>query len=347
MEKRQNLFDLDFPALLAILESWNEPPYRAKQIWQGVYQHLYSSADQITELSIALRHKLEQSITFALLNPVKETLSQDKHTCKLLFQLPDGNAIESVLMSYDQRRTVCISTQSGCALGCVFCATGQMGFRRNLTCGEIVEQVIYFARRLKAQKERITNVVIMGMGEPFHNYSATMSAIDHLNDPSGFNLGERRFTISTVGLVPQINRFANENRQVNLAISLHAADDELRTSLVPINNKYPLRVLMEACSRYVQKTHRRVTFEWALIEGVNDTIDQAIKLSHLLRGMLCHVNLIPLNPTPGFNNRATSHQRAKAFQSELKKHNIPCTIRLRRGINIQAGCGQLAIKEAE
>ena len=249
-------------------------------------------------------------------------------------------------MRYSRRRTLCISTQAGCAMGCVFCATGQMGFRRHLSSGEIVEQVLYYARLLAEQGERVTNVVVMGMGEPFHNYQATLEAIDRLNHPQGFNLGERRFTISTVGLVPAVRRFTAEKRQINLAVSLHAADDELRSKLLPINRKYPLEEVFSACREYVELTHRRLTFEWALIQNVNDTHEQARLLTSRLGGLLCHVNIIPLNPTEKYSGTATTLQRARAFQAELERHHIPCTIRLRRGIDIQAGCGQLAGKMA-
>jgi len=227
-------------------------------------------------------------------------------------------------------------------MGCTFCATGQMGFMRNLSSGEIVEQVIYYARRLKAQDERVTNIVIMGMGEPFHNYEATLEAIRRLNHPQGMNLGARRFTISTVGLVPGIHKLAQEDLQVNLAISLHAADDELRNKTIPINQKYPLAELMEAVGEYIKTTKRRVTFEWALINQVNDSPEQAMKLAGLLKGMLTHVNLIPLNPTQGFEGQASDRERIQRFQEILQQRGIPCTIRLRRGIDIQAGCGQLA-----
>ncbi|RMF39895.1 MAG: 23S rRNA (adenine(2503)-C(2))-methyltransferase RlmN, partial [Anaerolineae bacterium] len=240
------------------------------------------------------------------------------------------------------RRTLCISTQAGCGMGCTFCATGQMGFRRHLRRGEIVAQVLYYARQLAEVGEHVTNVVVMGMGEPFHNYDNTLTAIDRLNDAQGFNLGARRFTISTVGLVPMIRRFAQEKRQINLAVSLHAADDELRSSMLPINKKYPIAALMEACREYVEQTHRRITFEWALIHEVNDTPEQAARLAGLLKGMLAHVNVIPLNPTTGYQGRATTRERAYAFQQALEARGIPCTIRLRRGIDIQAGCGQLA-----
>src|SRR4030042_6089782 len=206
-------------------------------------------------------------------------------------------------MRYNNRRALCISTQAGFSMGCVFCATGQMGFSRQLTSGEIVEQVIYYARQLALDHEQVTNIVVMGMGEPFHNYDATLSAIERLNNPQGFNLGARRFTISTVGLVPGIRRFTQEHSQINLAISLHAADDTLRSQLLPINKKYPLEQLFSACLEYVQVTRRRLSFEWALIQGVNDTPEQAHLLAQRLRifriggSILCHVNLIQLNPT--------------------------------------------------
>ncbi len=227
-------------------------------------------------------------------------------------------------------------------MGCVFCATGQMGFKRHLSSGEIVAQVMYYARLLDEQGEKVINVVVMGMGEPFHNYDNTMAAIDRLNDPQGYNFGARRFTISTVGLVPAIRRFTAEKRQVNLAISLHAADDELRSSMLPVNKKYPLAELLAACRQYVSATGRRVTFEWALINGVNDTPEQARLLAQKVKGMLCHVNAIPLNPTPSYGSQAASRQRAETFRDVLQQAGVPCTIRLRRGVEIQAGCGQLA-----
>jgi len=240
------------------------------------------------------------------------------------------------------RRTLCISTQAGCAMGCVFCATGQMGFKRHLSSGEIVGQVLYYARMLKDENQVVTNIVLMGMGEPFHNYDNTMAAIDRLNDPNGYNFGARRFTISTVGLVPQIRRFADEKRQVNLAISLHAADDVSRIAMLPINKKYNIDEVIDACRYYVSQTHRRITFEWALINGVNDSPEVAKKLASRLKGLMCHVNAIPLNPTTGYTGQATSRERAAAFKESLQQAGIPCTIRMRRGIDIHAGCGQLA-----
>jgi len=345
MDAKPLIFDLDLPDLAQLFLSWGEPAYRAAQVWQGLYSHLWEDPVEFTSLPNSLRQKLDAYLTFTRLKPVQVLESGDGATRKTLFSLPDGQAVEAVRMGYARRRTLCISTQAGCAMGCVFCATGQMGFRRHLSSGEIVEQVLYYARQSKSAGERITNIVLMGMGEPFHNYEATMAAIDRLNHPKGFNFGARRFTVSTVGLVPQIRRFASERRQVNLAVSLHAADDELRSSMLPVNRKYPLDELFDACRQYAEITHRRITFEWALIREVNDTPTQAQLLASRLHGMLCHVNVIPLNPTRNYAGQATTKERALTFKSELEKYNIPCTIRLRRGIDIQAGCGQLATDE--
>jgi 23S rRNA (adenine2503-C2)-methyltransferase len=343
------IYDLDLLTLTNLLQQWEEPAYRAKQVWQGLYQHLYNSPDEFTNLPKSLREKLAERLSFS---PIKVKLfldSSDKQTRKTLFELHDGHLIEAVLMRYDPntnsgkgRRTLCISTQAGCAMGCVFCATGQMGFSRHLTSGEIVAQVMYYARALQAEELAVTNIVFMGMGEPFHNYENTMSAIDLLNDPDGYNFGARRFTISTVGLVPQIKRFADEQRQVNLAISLHAADDDARLAIMPVNKRYKIDEVIDACKYYVEKTHRRVTFEWALINGMNDTPEVARKLALRLKGLLCHVNAIPLNPTEGYHGEAADRQRAMAFKEILEQSGIECTIRMRRGIDINAGCGQLA-----
>ncbi len=354
------IYDLDLDSISNLLQEWDEPAYRAKQIWQGLYQHLYDSPDQFTNLSKSLRTKLEENVSFKPFKVNTYLDSSDGFTRKTLFQFPDKNLIEAVLMRYGDpadnpqitsspsgrgaknRRTLCISTQAGCAMGCVFCATGQMGFKRHLSSGEIVAQVLYYARMLKDANESVTNIVLMGMGEPFHNYDNTMAAVDRLNDSNGFNFGARRFTISTVGLVPQIRRFADEKRQVNLAISLHAADDESRVAMLPVNKRYKINDVIEACQYYVAQTHRRVTFEWALINGVNDSPEVAKKLAVRLKGLLCHVNAIPLNPTTGYSGQATSRERAAKFKEALEQAGIPCTIRMRRGIDIHAGCGQLA-----
>ena len=247
------IYDLDLEALKAFLIQLGEPAYRALQIWQGVYQNLWASPDEFSNLPKALREKLAAELRWTALVPETVLQSKDGETVKTLFRLIDEREIEAVLMRYEERRTLCISTQSGCAMGCVFCATGQMGFKRHLTSGEIVAQVLYYARQLKEQGQQVTNVVVMGMGEPFHNYENTLAAIDRLNDSKGLNLGARRFTISTVGLVPMIRKFADEMRQVNLAISLHAANDEARSALLPVNRKYPIEQVIDACRYYVEQ----------------------------------------------------------------------------------------------
>ena len=359
MQKNSNIYDLSIEDLIEFCKTLGEPDYRAAQIWKGLYQQLWFSLEDFTTLPQGLKQKLGEYFSgfktidfekpsFTKLSPVRIQKSTDGETVKTLFALTEGKQVEAVLMRYYNRRTLCISTQAGCAMGCVFCATGQMGFQRQLSSGEIVEQVLYYARQLAKENKQVTNIVVMGMGEPFHNYDATMAAIKRLNDPQGFNLGARRFTISTVGLVPGIRRFTQDHTQINLAISLHAADDILRSQLLPINRKFPLDELFSACLEYVQLTHRRLSFEWALIQGVNDTPEQAglllerLKLFRVKGSILCHVNVIPLNPTKNYEGHASTHQSALAFQKILEQAGIPCTIRIRRGIEIQAGCGQLA-----
>lgn len=336
------IFDFDYDELAALLKGWGQPAYRAVQVWEGLYKNLWARPEDFSNLPKDLREKLTQNLSFSHLQKQITQFSTDGQTQKVLFTLPDNNAVETVLMRYAERRTLCISTQAGCAMGCVFCATGQMGFRRNLSSGEIVEQVLYFARILKEDEDRVTNIVLMGMGEPFHNYAATMEAVERLSHPKGFNLGARRFTISTVGLIPGIKRFTAERRQIGLAISLHAVDDDLRSSMLPINHRYPIAELIQACRDYVAQSGRRITFEWALIQDKNDTREQATKLAGLLNGLNCHVNLIPLNPTKGFAGARSTRERVAEFRDILRAQGISCTVRVRRGIDIQAGCGQLA-----
>src|SRR4026208_2257693 len=326
------IYDLDIDEITNLLIEWGEPAYRAKQIWQGLYQHLYNSPEQFSNLPKSLREKLAEHTTFTPFKVKVYQDSSDGFTRQTLFELTDKNLIEAVLMRYGDpadnpqitasapnsenlrgaknRRTLCISTQAGCAMGCVFCATGQMGFKRHLSSGEIIAQVLYYARMLKAENQHVTNIVLMGMGEPFHNYDNSMAAIDRLNDADGYNFGARRFTISTVGLVPQIRRFADEKRQVNLAISLHAADDAERLAIMPVNKRYKIDDVLDACRYYVAQTGRRITFEWALINGINDTPEIAKRLASRLKGLMCHVNAIPLNPTTGYKGTATDRQRA-------------------------------------
>jgi 23S rRNA (adenine2503-C2)-methyltransferase len=315
-------------------------------VWSWLYKRLAADFEDMTDLPARLRERLAAETVLHRLRVVTEQQSSDGETRKLLLALPDGQAIESVLMGYEERRTACISSQAGCGMGCVFCATGQMGLLRNLTSGEIAEQVLYIERELRlSPPERaghtLTNIVFMGMGEPLANYGPTLAALRRLMDPTGFNFGARRMTLSTVGLVPAIERFSREGLQVGLAVSLHAATDDLRNEIVPINKRYPLAQLMAACREYVARTGRRLTFEWALIQGVNDTAEQARALVKLLAGMLCHVNVIPLNPTRGYAGGPSTRERVAAFRQILERGGIGCTVRVRRGIDIQAGCGQL------
>lgn len=336
-----NLYDLTLPELTTLLAEWGQPAYRARQVWEWLYKHHAAGFDDMSTLPGALRERLSAEATLSIGEIVLAQNSSDRRTTKVLFRLPDGQFIETVLMKYEKRRTLCISTQAGCAMGCVFCATGQMGFMRHLTVAEIVGQVTYFARELAAEGEHVTNIVMMGMGEPLHNYDHTLAALDRLTDAAGMNLGARKITISTVGLIPAIRRYADEQRQTPLAVSLHAATDEERSRLLPVNRRWPLADLMDACRYYVEKTGRRMTFEWALIAGENDTEEQAHKLGELLRGMLGHVNLIPLNPTAGYGGKPSSPERVGRFQEVLSGYGVTSTVRVRRGIDIQAGCGQL------
>lgn len=345
MSEKPLFYDLSYEQLADQLADWGEPSYRSEQIWRGIYERLESSPRTLTTLPLDLRDRLLQRFDFQAFDELRRLKSADGETTKFHLRLRDGQDVESVLMRYERRRTACISTQAGCAMGCVFCATGQMGFLRHLSSGEIVEQVLHIARMLEQEHETLTNVVVMGMGEPFHNYEATLEALNRLNDSRGFNFGARRFTVSTVGVVPMIQRFMEEDRQYNLAVSLHAATDDLRSQLLPVNRRYPLDLLMQVCRAYVGRTHRRITFEWALIEGVNDDVQQAHALTQRIAGMLCHVNLIPLNPTSGYEGEGSAMARAQAFCQVLTEAGISCTIRARKGIEIEAGCGQLATEK--
>ncbi len=347
------VYDLTLDELTALLVSWGEPAYRARQVWEWLYRHYATDFMQMTNLPKALRHRLAEAFSLEPLRPVTEIVSQNRWTRKCLFALPDGETVETVLMLYEKRRTLCISSQVGCGMACPFCATGLSGFTRNLHTGEIVAQVIHYARWLAdphaggadaapiSRPTRVTNVVFMGMGEPMANYDRVWRAIRILVDKRGFNLGARHITVSTVGIVPGIRRMAEEGLQVRLAVSLHAADDALRDELVPINRTYPLRVLMDAVRYYIRKTGRRVTFEYALMRDVNDRPEHARALAQLLRGVLAHVNLIPMNPVEGSPYQPSTRQATATFARILEDAGLPVTVRLRRGIDINAGCGQL------
>ena len=342
-----NIYNLTFKELSESISSWGEPGYRARQVWDGLYRQLWMEPDQFTNLPKSFREELNKKFSFSSLTYRDSVFSKDLQTEKSLFRINGGNHIETVLMLYEKRQTLCVSTQSGCGMGCVFCASGQMGFKRNLSAGEIIEQVIHFSRLLREKSKLLTNIVYMGMGEPFQNFDAVMKSINILNDPNGLNIGERRFTVSTVGLIPGIQKFTEQKRQINLAISLHAPSDDLRNVLVPINKKYGIADLLEACQEYVANTGRRISFEYALINNVNDGISQANALSKLIKNLLCHVNLIRLNPSEHFTGTPSSNVQANLFRDELQKNGIPCTIRLRRGIEINAGCGQLAYRGSQ
>ncbi|MCD6291471.1 MAG: 23S rRNA (adenine(2503)-C(2))-methyltransferase RlmN, partial [Anaerolineae bacterium] len=332
MDKRWLLLNLTREELAARLAEWGEPAYRAAQIWRWVYQRGATQFAQMTDLPAGLRARLEQTFLIDPLVEARAITSRDRLTRKVLFSLQDGQTIESVLMLYEKRRTLCISTQVGCGMGCPFCATGLGGLVRNLSAGEIVAQVLHLARFLMdplagghdavavERPTRVTHIVLMGMGEPLANYNAVWQALRHLTDPAGFGLGARHITLSTVGLVPMIDRMAQEPLQIGLAVSLHAPNDALRDVLVPINRRYPLRELMAACRRYVERTHRRVTFEYALMAGVNDRLEHADELASLLRGLLSHVNLIPLNPVAGSPYQPSTREDARAFLERLQRH---------------------------
>jgi len=341
MSAQPVLLNLSQTQLQDLMRAWGQPTYRAEQIATWLDQNFAADALEMTNLPQALRRRLAEETILSPLTPLTVQESTDGQTCKTLFALPDNRQIEAVLMRYNRRRTLCISTQVGCAMDCPFCATGQMGFMRNLTAAEIVAQVFYYARQLHNIGESVTNIVFMGMGEPLANYTETWRAIRRLNNPTGFNLGARRMTLSTVGLVPAIRQMSKEPEQVGLAISLHAPTDDLRNTIVPLNRRYPLAMLMQTVRDYIAQTGRRVTFEYALMDRLNDGPEQAAQLVDLLQGLLAHVNLIPLNPTPGSPWSGSPDERVIAFRDRLEAGGLNCTIRLRRGIDIAAGCGQL------
>jgi 23S rRNA (adenine2503-C2)-methyltransferase len=321
-----------------LLLEWGEPAYRARQLFHWIHQRGVLDPAQMSDLPSSLRHRLKLSRS----HEVRRLHSTDGLTSKLLLRLHDGQEIEAVEMDTDSgRKTICVSTQAGCAMGCVFCVTGQFGFARNLEAGEIVEQVL----RFNSAARPVTNVVFMGMGEPLANYDETLRAIRLLTHPDGLRLGARRITLSTSGLVPQMRRLAEERLQIGLAVSLHAPSDELRSRLMPVNRRWPIREVLTAADHYVELTHRRVSYEYTLMAGVNDTDEVADELAGLLQGRLCHVNLIPLNPNEDLSLHAPSMRRALAFEARLRDAGIAATIRVNRGRDILAACGQLRLAE--
>ena len=334
-------YDLDRAALRTLLTG--EPAYRADQLFDGLYRRLAEPED-CTELPKALRERLATSTELAPgLEVARESLADGGATVKWLFTLGDGATVETVLMHAPRRSTVCVSSQAGCAMACAFCATGDAGYRRQLSSGEILEQAVRAARRARADGRRLDHVVFMGMGEPLANAGAVLDAARRL--VSDLGLAARHLTISTVGIVPGIRRLAAEPLQVNLAVSLHAANDELRSELVPANHRYPIADLVGACEEYRARTGRRISFEWALMAGVNDRTRDAVELAGLARSLGAHVNLIPLNPTDGGvarGLRGSRPERVRAFRDELLSRGVNVTVRRTRGRAIDAACGQLA-----
>jgi 23S rRNA (adenine2503-C2)-methyltransferase len=322
------------------LQLAGEPRYRLDQVWQGLYQQLLIP-DEMTSVPKALRARLDAELPLALTEEVHR-VSDGGDTVKYLWRLHDGSHIETVLMLYPDRVTVCVSSQAGCAMGCGFCATGQAGFARHLTVGEIVEQVAAAARESRAIQRRLGNVVFMGMGEPLANEGAVWDSVERMHADLG--LSARKLTISTVGLVPGIRRLTERPLPVNLAVSLHAANDQLRDELVPINKRYPIEELMAACAEYLAVKGRRLSFEWAMIDGVNDRSSDAAELATLCRRfrLRAHVNLIPLNPTPGYPTIGSPLKRVHDFRDILESLGVNATVRRNRGTDIDAACGQLA-----
>lgn len=363
-DTRPALLDLDSEGLKVLMKEWGQPAFRAKQIYQHLWVRLSESVDAMTELPIALRERLKQETRIGGLTLKVVKSGDDGLTRKAVWTLRGGETVESVLMIYPGRATVCVSSQAGCPMGCVFCATAKLGFLCDLTAGEIAQQVLWAAqelRRIEATTDyhprsrhkvtpenfpqRLSNVVFMGMGEPFNNYDPWWGSVLKLHDPDGFNMGARNFTVSTVGLIPGIQRLKESGMQVNLAISLHAVDDARRTAMMPVNKRYPIGDLLDAVEDFTRTTGRRVSFEYVLLEKQNDSPEEAQKLAELLRSrkdMLCHVNLIPWNPVRGTGLARSTRDRVDRFREILEQSHIPATIRIQRGMDIDAACGQLA-----
>jgi 23S rRNA (adenine2503-C2)-methyltransferase len=341
------MYDLSFTALEAEVVASGLRPVHAKTLWRALHRDGVEDLTERADFLPPLRRWIGERVSGAgfsiALPPVRsETASSDGLTRKYLLALADGQEVETVLMGYPGRHTACISTQAGCAMGCVFCATGQMGFIRHLTAGEIVAQVLHCRRVLRAAgSDGLRNLVLMGMGEPLHNYDAVMAALEIITDRRGINIGPARITISTVGVVPGILRLAAEQRPYGLAVSLHGATEEERATLVPVSRRWPLDELIAVCREYCRLTARRIFFEWTLIAGRNDSAETARRLAVLLKGIDAHINLIPLNPTESYDGAAASADSARAFQRILRDAGFPATIRQRRGIDVAAGCGQL------
>jgi 23S rRNA (adenine2503-C2)-methyltransferase len=343
VERPRALYDLTLAELEARLIALGHPAYRARQVFNWAYKRLAADWSEMTDLPAGLRADLAATLPFSTLEVVRELSADAGETIKTLYRTHDGELVETVLMLYPDRATVCVSCQVGCAVGCAFCATGLGGLARNLSTGEMVAQAVGAARRARerGRSRELTNLVMMGMGEPFHNYAETMTFVAVLNDPAGMGFGARRITISTSGVVPAIRKLAGEPWQVNLAVSLHAPDDAVRDQLVPLNRKHPIAELMATVRDYIAQTGRRVSFEYALMRGINDADETARALADLLRGTLCHVNVIPLNPVDVLPYERPDPAGIERFAAILRDAGIATTVRYSRGLEIDAACGQL------
>ena len=336
----KNIKDYHLEELKQELKEIGEKPFRAEQIFQWLYDEKVQAFDEMTNLSLELREKLKNNYTMCNFNILKKQESKDG-TIKYLFDVLDGNAIETVLMKYHHGNSICVSSQIGCKMGCKFCASTGINFVRNLSSGEIVEQIIRVERDTG---ERVSNVVLMGIGEPLDNYKNVVNAIRLMNHSKGLNIGARHISISTSGLVPKIYQLAEENIQCTLSISLHATNNQKRSSMMPVNNMYPIEELLQACKDYIAKTNRRISFEYALAKDNNDNLEDAKQLVKLLKGMLCHVNLIPINKIENGKFDKSSNENIMKFRDYLNEHGIVATIRRELGSDIDAACGQLRRK---
>ncbi len=334
-------YDLTFDDLQARLVEQGAPAYRAKQMFDWAYDKFVEDYGDMANVPGPLLQAMGEGTPFRTMKPVSEQVTDNGDTYKLLYETFDGQLVETVLMLYPDRATVCVSCQVGCAVGCAFCATGLGGLTRSLSAGEIVQQTVDAARQARKLGRNLTNLVMMGMGEPLQNYAETMKFINIIHDPRGMNFGARRITISTSGIVPRIEALADEPYQVNLAVSLHAPNNELRSQLVPINNRWPVEVLLEATDRFAGKTGRRISFEYALMNGINNSDEIASELARLLRGRLCHVNVIPFNPVDVLEFERPNPEVIERFANILRDAGIPTTVRYSRGVEIDAACGQL------
>lgn len=344
-DKKEDIKDHSLAELYAKFKSLNEPAYRAEQVFEWIYKKGAKSFADMTDLPSKLREYLSKKFVISGVNQVSVQMSKSDGTRKYLFSLSDGETVESVLIPAKDRQTICLSSQVGCAYGCYFCASGLMGFKRDLTCGEILAQALAIQADMKGK--RITNVVMMGTGEPLSNYDNVIKAVEIMNSPLGLGIGARKITVSTVGHIPGIRRYMQEKEQFELSVSLHAADDRTRSRLMPINNVYLLDKLVEACREYIREKGRIITFEYILIKDVNSSQSDAQNLVKLLKGMNCKVNLIPFNAVSDFKFSPPPFKEIKSFQEVLDKGGVNSTVRGQRGADIDAACGQLRLRAAK